>query len=105
MEAHNGEDALIKAVLFKPDLILLDVMMPKMNGWEVYGKLKEHAELKEIPVIMVTAVSQLDESFENINAQNIKGYIKKPFDFSELIKTIEKNLGQAVDGSPFGSLS
>ena len=54
--AYDGEEALRKAKKEKPDLILLDILMPKLDGWETLKKLKEDEELKNIPVSMLTAL-------------------------------------------------
>lgn len=99
LEAHNGEEALKIAASFKPDLILLDIMMPKMTGWEVNKKLREDSKLKNIPVIMVTAVSQLNEQLKSLKAEGVRDYIKKPFDFSELTSTVNRVLSQTKDNS------
>ncbi|HDP70041.1 MAG TPA: response regulator transcription factor [Actinobacteria bacterium] len=88
-EACDGKDALLKAASFEPDLILLDIMMPIMSGWEVNEKLRKQPKLKNIPVVMVTAVDQLKEQIKSLEAEGIKDYITKPFDFSELLKTVE----------------
>ena len=58
ISAVDGEDALAKALAHKPDLVLLDVMMPKMNGFEVLHALKSEAAVRDIPVIMLTNLEQ-----------------------------------------------
>jgi len=58
ISAVDGEDALAKARVHKPDLVLLDVMMPKMNGFEVLEALKGAADVRDIPVIMLTNLEQ-----------------------------------------------
>jgi len=98
-EAHNGEEALKTATSLKPDLILLDIMMPKMTGWEVNKKLREDSKLKNIPVIMVTAVSQLNEQLKSLKAEGVRDYITKPFNFSELINTVNRVLSQTKENS------
>ncbi len=105
LEAHDGEEALIKANSFRPNLILLDIMMPKMSGWEVNKELRKHPELRRVPVIMVTAVDRLDEQLKSLSEKNIKDYITKPFNFSELVNTVKRVLGQQIKNNSESSFS
>lgn len=85
--ATNGKEGLEAAQREQPDLILLDIMMPIMNGYETCSALKTDPETKEIPVFMLSAKGQmtdLDEAFA-VGADN---YITKPFDVEKLNKTI-----------------
>lgn len=85
--AKNGEDALFKAINTLPDLIITDLMMPKMNGIELVRKLKGNANTSHIPVIMITAKTDTDDIREGY-AAGVDEYITKPFDASILkIKT------------------
>ncbi|PNX48366.1 MAG: chemotaxis protein CheY [Thermoplasmata archaeon M9B1D] len=77
----------------KPDLILLDIMMPKMNGWEVFDKLSANQKYKKIPVIFLTARS--DGLAANAGAMIADDYIEKPVDINELRNRIEKVLKNA----------
>ena len=70
-----------------PDLILLDIMMPEMNGWEVLNRLKENSTWKDIPVIFLTA--RTDEVAKNAGGFLGDDYIEKPFNGKELIKRID----------------
>jgi len=90
--AYDGEEGLKMAKENKPDLIILDVMMPKMNGYKICRLLKYDAKYKSIPIIMVTARSQDDDKTigEETGANE---YITKPFEFTEVIEKIEKWLG------------
>lgn len=88
--AYDGEEALDKAKE-KPDLILLDVMMPKMNGFQTIEKLKENSQTKDIPVIMLTAKSQIDDVTKAINL-GAEDYIVKPFDHIAMLGKIKKAL-------------
>jgi len=74
----------------KPDLILLDIMMPDMDGWEVFDKLKANPKYKNIPVIFLTARS--DELAADAGAMIADDYIEKPVDISELESRIDKVL-------------
>jgi len=73
-----------------PDLILLDIMMPKMNGWETFKKLKENSTWKNIPVVFLTA--RTDEFAEKAGSFLAVDYIKKPYDVEDLKKKIDKIL-------------
>lgn len=89
--AENGEDGLNKAKSEKPDLILLDVMMPNMNGYQVCRLLKFDNEYKHIPIIMLTARSQ-DADRKTAQDTGANAYLTKPVDSKELIETIQKFL-------------
>jgi CheY-like chemotaxis protein len=71
-----------------PDLILLDIMMPEMTGWELYDKIKENNKWRDIPIIFLTA--RTDETAENAGKFFGEDYIEKPFDANDLIKRINK---------------
>ncbi len=81
--ASNGREALAKAAELRPDLILLDVMMPDMDGFEVCRRLRAHRPLAEVPVIMVTALDDHDSLVQGIEA-GADDFISKPFDQVEL---------------------
>ncbi|MBW1899443.1 MAG: response regulator, partial [Deltaproteobacteria bacterium] len=87
-EAENGQEGLKEAGKIKPDLIVLDITMPVMNGIEMLGKLKEDPELKEIPVIMLTAESGKDNVMQIVK-MGVKNYIVKPFKGEQLIERAE----------------
>ncbi len=89
LEAHNGEDAITIAHVNKPDLIILDIMMPGMDGVEVSNVLKEDANLKDIPIIFLTALKKKsDEDSEIPNKGNL--VLGKPFEADSLLKSIRK---------------
>ena len=73
-----------------PDLILLDIMMPEMSGWEVYNQLKENSDWKNIPVIFLTA--RTDRTAKNAGEFLGDDYIEKPFNGEDLIKRIDDTL-------------
>lgn len=89
--AYNGEDGLRLAKELVPDLIILDVMMPKMNGYKICRLLKYDAKYKNIPILMVTARSQEEDKLigEETGADE---YITKPFDLDEVVRIAEKYL-------------
>ena len=86
--AGNGKEGLEEAIKEKPDVILLDVIMPIMNGHEMLETLRKHPEGKNTAVIMLTARSQTQD-IARANAAGIDDYIVKPFDLSELLEKIE----------------
>ncbi|MBV9080056.1 MAG: response regulator [Elusimicrobia bacterium] len=90
MTAYNGKDALVAAQKNKPDLILLDVMMPEMDGYTVQTRLLEDANTKTIPIIILTAKGQLRDVFAM--SANVKAYIEKPFDPKTLRSKIQESL-------------
>jgi two-component system response regulator VicR len=82
---HRGLDA---ARQEKPDLILLDLMMPDIEGWEVYRQLKADDQLRDVPVIVVTAKAQLVDRVVGLHLAKVDDYITKPFDPKELLDSI-----------------
>lgn len=92
--ARNGQDALARVYQEKPDLILLDVMMPLIDGFELCRTLKQNPETQRIPVILITVKgdeSDIERGFE-VKAD---GYVVKPFEPSELTEFAEKFLKPA----------
>ena len=89
--AVNGKDGLEKAASEKPDLILLDTNMPVMNGHEMLERLRNHPDLKDIPVIMLTALCETQD-ITTASAYGITDYVTKPFDFTDLMEKITKAL-------------
>ena len=90
-KAANGEEGLAAAAREKPDLILLDVTMPVMDGVTMLTKLKEDPELKTIPVIMLTAESGRDNVI-HIARLGVRDYLVKPFKEEQLIEKISRNV-------------
>ena len=91
--AYNGEDGLKLARDIIPDLIILDVMMPRINGYKISRLLKFDKKYKDIPILMVTARSQEEDKLigEETGADE---YITKPFDLDDVVKTVNKYLGK-----------
>jgi two-component system cell cycle response regulator DivK len=83
IEAIDGEDALEKAIAEKPDLILMDISIPKINGYEVTKRLKSQADFKDTPVIALTAHAMKGDKEKALEA-GCNGYISKPFNVHEL---------------------
>ncbi len=91
IDASDGREALEKIKREKPDLVLLDIVMPKMDGFEVLSQLKKDPVLKEIPIIMLTAKGQKSDQ-EKGKELGATGYIIKPFSPLALLKRIEEIL-------------
>lgn len=77
-----------------PDLILLDLMMPGMDGWEVYNQLKSENKTHDIPVIIITAKAQPIDKVLGLSVAKVDAYISKPFKPQELIESIDLLLKQ-----------
>lgn len=95
--ALNGEDGLKLAKELIPDLIILDVMMPKINGYKISRLLKYDNKYKNIPILMITARSQEEDKLigEETGADE---YVTKPFDLEEVLRLVEKHLSREIDG-------
>lgn len=92
--AGSGAKGLEVVRQVKPALVLLDLMMPGMDGWEVYRRMKADAMMKTIPVIIVTAKAEgIDEVLAKHIAK-VDDYIKKPFSLQELLQAIERVLNR-----------
>ena len=89
--AVDGQDALTKTSEFHPDLIPLDVMMPKLNGFEVCQKLKSNPETANIMILMVTALGELGDIERAVKA-GCDDFLSKPVNQLELLKRIENLL-------------
>ena len=89
--AYNGEDGLRMAKELSPDLIILDVMMPKINGYKISRLLKYDKKYKDIPIIMVTARSQEEDKLigEETGADE---YITKPFELDFVVQRVNEYL-------------
>jgi DNA-binding response OmpR family regulator len=96
VHANNGEDVLKFVDEYHPNLIILDVMMPKMNGMDVLKNLKERAETKNIPVLIVTALVQEIEKINKMMNQADAYIVKSEVLPGEIIAMVKKKLG-AVD--------
>lgn len=90
--AVGGQQGLDKIAEIKPDLVLLDLMMPEMDGWEVYQKMKASEEMRDIPVIVVTAKAQSIDRVLGLHIARVDDYITKPFGPQELLESVERVL-------------
>ena len=91
MVAMNGNDCLETVEMQIPDIFLLDVMMPGMDGYELCRKLKSNKRTRDIPVIFVTAKGAIEDKLDGYNAGGID-YITKPIDPKFTLETIKKHL-------------
>ncbi len=91
LEAYDGEEALLKAKKEKPDLIILDIMLPKINGYKIARLLKFDQEYKNIPIIMLTARTQ-EKDVKLGEETGADKYITKPFDMDMLINAVKEYL-------------
>ena len=92
IQAFNGKECLKKLKEKIPDLILLDVMMKPMDGWETLKVIKTDKNFKSIPVAMLTAKKISEETLNNEFIDNIENYIQKPFNKKDLLQKIKKLL-------------
>lgn len=90
--AIGGQEGIEKITSVRPDLVLLDLMMPEMDGWEVYQKMKASEELRDIPVIVVTAKAQNIDRVLGLHIARVDDYITKPFGPQELVESVERLL-------------
>jgi len=90
--AVGGQQGLDKIEEIKPDLVLLDLMMPEMDGWEVYQKMKASETMRDIPVIVVTAKAQSIDRVLGLHIARVDDYITKPFGPQELLESVERVL-------------
>ncbi|MCB9422645.1 MAG: response regulator [Ardenticatenaceae bacterium] len=88
--AVGGQEGLDKIGEIKPDLVLLDLMMPEMDGWEVYQKMKASEAMRDIPVIVVTAKAQSIDRVLGLHIARVDDYITKPFGPQELLDSVER---------------
>ena len=91
--AVGGREGLEAIAREKPDLVLLDIMMPDMDGWDVYRQMKANEEFKDIPVIVVTAKAQSIDKVLGLHIAKVDDYVTKPFGPKELLRSIDKVLG------------
>ncbi len=91
--ATGGQEGLDLIRKVKPDLVLLDLMMPDMDGWEVYQQMKADPDLKNIPVIVVTAKAQSIDKILGLHIAKVDDYVTKPFGPQELLQSVERVLG------------
>lgn len=95
--ANGGVEGLKMIHQEKPDLILLDLMMPDMDGWEVYQQIKADERTRGIPVIVVTAKAQSIDKVLGLHIAKVDDYIAKPFQPQELLASVERILQKKAE--------
>lgn len=93
LKAYDGEEALKIITESTPDLILADIMMPKMDGFELCKKTKEDAKTRDIPFLFLTAKGKLDDQLKGFSLGG-DDYIVKPFNLNDLLKKIARSIEQ-----------
>ena len=91
--AKDGKEGIAKAVETKPDLILMDVVMPHMNGFEAVKRLRQRDETKSVPIVMVTTQAEMD-SMEAGYVSGCSDYVVKPIDHLELLTKVKNLIGE-----------
>lgn len=92
--AAGGTEGIKKIREIHPDLVLLDLMMPDLDGWEVYQQMKAEEAIRDIPVIVVTAKAQSIDKVLGLHIAKVDDYIAKPFSPQELLASVEKVLSR-----------
>ena len=92
--ADGGREGLAMVRENPPDLILLDLMMPDVDGWEVYQQIKADETLQNIPVIVVTAKAQNIDKVLGLHIAKVDDYISKPFSPQALLESVKKVFGE-----------
>ena len=93
--AMGGREGLAAVERTKPDLVLLDLMMPDLDGWEVFRQMKANEQTKDVPVIVVTAKAQSIDKVLGLHIAKVDDYITKPFGPSELLASVLRVLEEA----------
>lgn len=91
--ARDGEESISKALDHKPDLILMDVVMPKMDGFEAVRRLRKNQQTRHVPIVMVTSKAEA-ESLEAGYTCGCNDYIVKPIDRLELLAKVRNLIGE-----------
>ncbi len=93
--ATSGYAGLELIANVRPDLVLLDLMLPDLDGWDVYQRMKADKDMRTVPVIIVSAKAQKIDKELGLNIAKVQDYVTKPFSPTELVQSINKVLGQS----------
>lgn len=94
IKSYSGQECLKRLKEDSVDLILLDIMMPEMDGWQVLDKLKEDDKNRSIPVIIVSVKDQPIDKHLALSIYGVKDYVIKPFDKKDLVEKVNKIIGK-----------
>ena len=97
--ADGGKAGLLAMQASPPDLVLLDLMMPDMDGWDVYQKMKADALTRTIPIIVVTASAQAIDREFGLHIARVDDYIVKPFSPQDLLASVDRVLHTGPSGN------
>ncbi len=97
IQSENGEEGLLLAIERRPDLILLDWMLPLLSGIEVLRQLRNHADTRDIPVIMMTARGEEDDRLRGLDG-GADDYVTKPFSPAELLARVRAIIRRQTRG-------
>jgi two-component system, OmpR family, response regulator len=92
LNAENGQEALGAVKLYIPDLVVLDIMMPQVDGWEVCKYIRDNSELEHIKIVMLTAKGTEKDKMIGRDIFRADDYMTKPFDIDELKMVIMRHL-------------
>lgn len=95
IQAYNGVEGFAKAKQEEPSLIVLDVMMPEVDGYTVARRIRQCKEIAEVPIIMLTALSELNNKVEGFDI-GVDDYLTKPFEIDELIVRVRALLNELI---------
>jgi DNA-binding response OmpR family regulator len=90
--AVGGQEGLEAVRREKPDLVLLDLMMPDVDGWEVYRQMKADEDLQDTPVVVVTAKAQSIDKVLGLHIAKVDDYVTKPFGPGDLVESVDRVL-------------
>ena len=93
--ARDGQDAIVKARQFQPDLVIMDLMLPRLTGGEAASQLKQDALTSRIPIVGISAVADVTALAELLPLDAV---VPKPFDLDDLLAAIERHLPEWADG-------
>jgi CheY-like chemotaxis protein len=92
LTANNGEEAVETATAEHPDLVILDIMMPRLDGYQACERLKAEAPTKDIPIVFLSAKAQ-QADIEKGKSYGVEAYLTKPFDPTELLAVVDSLVG------------
>ena len=87
--ASNGEEGFQKLETEKPNLVIVDIMMPKMDGYTLVQEIKARSSIRDVPIIILTSRVGMKDLFE---IEGVSDYITKPYDVNDLLRTIRKHV-------------